>query len=120
MTKSGRTPERRFYLLSVGTIITVDGTFLNQPMILPVYFDPTLPISDLSGNLPHWRQDNTTYFVTFRTVDSLPQEKLDLWLLDRQEWLKNNPEPHTAEQKQEFYERFPRQFQQWLDQGYGA
>jgi len=28
-------------------------------------------------NLPHWRQDGATYFVTYRLADSLPQCKLD-------------------------------------------
>jgi REP element-mobilizing transposase RayT len=29
------------------------------------------------GRLPHWEQDNATYFVTFRLADSLPQSVLD-------------------------------------------
>ena len=40
------------------------------------YFDPSAPIAVLDGNLPHFRQAGTTYFVTFRTADSLPQVKL--------------------------------------------
>jgi hypothetical protein len=56
-------------------------------------FDPDLPVGHLSGNLPHWRQESRTYFVTFRTADSLPQEKLDQWLMQRAEWSHSNPEP---------------------------
>jgi REP element-mobilizing transposase RayT len=40
------------------------------------YFDPNEPVAFLSGDLPHWRQDGATYFVTFRLADSLPQERL--------------------------------------------
>jgi len=29
------------------------------------------------GRLPHWEQDNATYFITFRLADSLPQPVLD-------------------------------------------
>jgi hypothetical protein len=29
------------------------------------------------GRLPHWEQDNATYFVTFRLTDSLPKSVLD-------------------------------------------
>jgi hypothetical protein len=29
------------------------------------------------GRLPHWEQDNATYFVTFRLADSLPRLVLD-------------------------------------------
>ena len=45
------------------------------------------------GNLPHWRQDGTTYFVTFRLADSLPQEKLKQWIRNRDQWLEENPRP---------------------------
>ncbi|MCU0858426.1 MAG: DEAD/DEAH box helicase family protein, partial [Pontiellaceae bacterium] len=30
------------------------------------YFDPAEPVTYLTGDLPHWRQENVTYFVTFR------------------------------------------------------
>jgi type I restriction enzyme R subunit len=43
------------------------------------YFDVEAPIAFLSGDLPHWRQEGTTYFVTFRLADSLPREKLQQW-----------------------------------------
>jgi hypothetical protein len=44
------------------------------------YFDPKQPIADLLGNLPHWRQEGVTHFVTFRLADSIPQSTLRLWL----------------------------------------
>jgi REP element-mobilizing transposase RayT len=81
--------------------------------------DPSDPITNLFGNLPHWRQDGATYFVTFRAADSIPQEKLHQWLEEREEWLRNNPEPHSAMQQQEYWRRFPSRFQYWLDQGFG-
>lgn len=83
-------------------------------------FDSAEPVGNVAGNLPHWRQQGATYFVTFRTADSLPREKLEIWLRDRAEWLKRNPEPHSARQRQEYWERFPARIQYWLDQGYGA
>jgi len=47
--------------------------------------DPNLELQIYRRNLPHWRQDGATYFVTFRLEDALPQlvlqeleaEKLD-------------------------------------------
>ncbi len=83
------------------------------------YFHKDQDITNLSGNLPHWRQDAVTYFVTFRTADSLPQEKLKLWQTEKNEWLKQHPEPHDKETKRKFYEKFPERIQKWLDQGYG-
>ena len=84
------------------------------------YFHKDDEIANLSGNLPHWRQDDVTYFVTFRTADSLPQEKLKLWQAEKDEWLKQHPEPHDEKTKREFYEKFPDRIQKWLDQGHGA
>jgi predicted GIY-YIG superfamily endonuclease/REP element-mobilizing transposase RayT len=78
------------------------------------------PVANLSGNLPHWRQGAVTYFVTFRTADSLPQEKLKLWQSEREQWLAQHPEPHDEDAKREYYERFPERLEHWLDQGYGA
>ncbi len=83
------------------------------------YFRPDEPVANLTGNLPHWRQPGTTYFVTFRCADALPQEKLDQWQQELDEWLAAHPEPHDDATRQEFYERFPQRIQTWLDSGYG-
>ena len=83
------------------------------------YFDPAAPLSVLDGNLPHWRQDGATYFVTFRLADSLPQAKLKEWLTERKAWLGRNPEPRTLDQKREYWQRFPERIHRWLDAGYG-
>ncbi|MDA3895901.1 MAG: N-6 DNA methylase [Desulfobacteraceae bacterium] len=83
------------------------------------YFHKDEEIANLSGNLPHWRQEGVTYFVTFRTSDSLPQEKLKSWQTEKDEWLKQHPEPHDEKTKKEFYEKFSNRIQKWLDQGYG-
>jgi REP element-mobilizing transposase RayT len=83
-------------------------------------FDPSESIGSLSGNLPHWRQDGTTYFVTLRTADSLPQSKLQQWLKERAEWLGKNSEPLAQSKRYEYWLRFPARFQDWLDQGHGS
>jgi len=84
------------------------------------YFDPEAPVAHLSGDLPHWRQAGVTYFVTFRLVDSLPQEKLDQWRTEMADWLQSHPEPHDEATRQEFYNRFPARLQRWLDAGSGS
>jgi hypothetical protein len=40
-----------------------------------------------SRNLPHWRQDGATYFVTFRQFDSIPR---DVWEQMKREVLQWN------------------------------
>jgi|GEM_PF-58293 len=83
------------------------------------YFRPDEPVANLSGNLPHWRQEGTSYFVTFRCADALPQEKLKQWQQELAQWHAVHPEPHDEATRQEFYERFPKRMQTWLDAGYG-
>ena len=83
------------------------------------YFRPDEPVANLTGNLPHWRQEGTTYFVTFRCADALPQEKLQLWQQELAEWQAAHPEPHDDATRSEFYERFPQRIQAWLDAGCG-
>ena len=39
-------------------------------------FDLNKSVRRYIRHLPHWRQDGTTYFVTFRLADSLPDAKL--------------------------------------------
>ena len=77
-------------------------------------------IANLSGNLPHWRQDSVTYFVTLRTADSLPQTKLAQWLAEREQWLAEHPRPHDENTRREYHQRFTERIEHWLDQGYGA
>jgi REP element-mobilizing transposase RayT len=84
------------------------------------YFNPYDEINHIKGNLPHWRQEGKIYFVTFRTADSMPQEKLKEWQEELDAWKAQNPEPHTKEQKKEYYKRFPAKIQEYLDAGHGA
>lgn len=39
------------------------------------------------GHLPHWDQEAATYFITWRTADSIPQEVWKRWQKQRDEWL---------------------------------
>jgi len=84
------------------------------------FLDRQAEIENLSGNLPHWRQPGVTYFVTFRTDDSIPQEKLRQWLAEREAWLKAHPLPHNEATRREYGRRFTSRFHKWLDAGYGA
>ncbi|HKK19122.1 MAG TPA: type IIL restriction-modification enzyme MmeI, partial [Opitutales bacterium] len=83
------------------------------------YYNPYKKVEITKAKLPHWRQDETTYFVTFRLADSLPKQKLDQWKEERDAWLAANPKPHTEEQKSEYFERFSTRMEAWLDAGHG-
>jgi REP element-mobilizing transposase RayT len=84
------------------------------------YFDPQAPVTYLTGTLPHWRQPGATYFVTFRLADSLPQEKLRIWIEEKAGWLAAHPEPRNEALRREYFERFPQRLQRWLDAGHGS
>jgi REP element-mobilizing transposase RayT len=101
----------------VSKISTLKGR--DAPSTPFVSFDFSAPVAKSEGNLPHWQQDGRTYFITFRLADSLPQEKLHLWVLERDQWLKLHPEPRTVSEREEFEERFTEALQKWLDAGYG-
>lgn len=70
-------------------------------------------------NLPHWRQEGATYFVTFRLADSLPQEKLEFLRRLRQEWERQHPLPRSEGQWEEFAKKYIRKVEAWLDEGHG-
>jgi REP element-mobilizing transposase RayT len=83
------------------------------------FFNPHDEIDHIEGNLPHWRQSGVLYFVTFRTADALPADKLALWNSEKKAWLALHPQPWNAATHEEFQERFPRRIQRWLDAGHG-
>jgi REP element-mobilizing transposase RayT len=71
------------------------------------------------GKLPHWRQEGVIYFVTFHLADSLPQSRLEWFRQEKKLWLRHNPEPHSLAQRVEYYQRFTKTVDRWLDAGYG-
>jgi hypothetical protein len=83
------------------------------------FFDPEAPLVIRRGKLPHWRQQEVIYFVTFRLADSLPQAKLEWLRREKNLWMRLNPEPHTDRQQREYFERFAQTVDRWLDANYG-
>ena len=90
------------------------------------FFRPQDDLHIHRGNLPHWRQEGVTYFITTRLADSMPQEKLREWHLKRDSWLTaHGLQTHTdlhllpAEQQHEFHGTFTGEWQTGLDAGYG-
>jgi len=85
------------------------------------FLDPEAEIEHVKGAfLPHWRQPGVVYFTTFRLADSLPDELLAHWTFERTKWVEAHPLPWSEEVKRDYYQRFPRQLQTWLDAGHGS
>ncbi len=83
-------------------------------------FDPDAEIGAIKGNcLPHWRQDGSTYYVTWRTADSIPAERIQTWTAERTIWLAAHPKPWSPDIEREYYRLFPGRWEKWLDEFHG-
>jgi len=114
--------------LEIGVLTTpasVDATPSSREVFAPSpprlhYFDSIAPVGrPRGGNLPHWRQDGALYFVTWRTADSMPRERVDQWIKERETWSKAHPEPWSLHDEEEYYRLFPDRWEAWLDEGHG-
>jgi menaquinone-specific isochorismate synthase len=95
------------------------------------FFDPTQDYTVTYGRLPHWEQEGATYFITFRTADSIPARLMQLWLREREDWLRrHNVNPNRTdwyvafaelpEDKQyEFHRQFVAKLERHLDACHG-
>jgi len=93
----------------------------NVSHFLPTFYDPTALLGFYKGaNLPHWRQDGTVYFVTWRTADSIPAARVKQWLAEREKWLAAHPGAWTPEIEREYFRLFPERWEAWLDESQGA
>lgn len=86
-----------------------------------------------NGGLPHWRQANCTYFVTYRQSDALPQPIIREFKHDRDKWLKhrgisvtegmdwNRALAALSKEDHRTYEReMAKRLNKYLDAGYGS
>ncbi len=96
------------------------------------FFDRDDDVLVTLGHLPHWEQPGKTYFITFRTADSLPVEVAERWHEKRRDWLlrhKIAPDDENWEDKlallsellqRQFHETISLEFHRQLDAGHGA
>ena len=98
-----------------------------------VPFSRHLATRTYQHNLPHWRQNGATYFVTFRLGDSLPAPLIDELREGQRRWLKSRGitwdrqglwhkafETLPVSDRYQYYKTFNRQVQGHLDKGYGS
>ena len=71
-------------------------------------------------HLPHWEQENGTYFVTFRQADAIPQKQIKQWSVERDAWLLQHPKPWDYETEDDYHRLFGERIEKWLDQGAGS
>ena len=96
------------------------------------FFDPAQPFSVRYGELPHWEQEGATYFITFRTADSLPRSVAELLMRQRNDWLRRNG-IHTEHEnwttklrllshdlQRAYHSEYSTKLEAALDEGHGA
>ncbi len=83
-------------------------------------FDPEEPVRTSYRHLPHWEQDGATYFVTFRTADSLPVERLESLEKERELWRRFHPPPWSDGDYDDYCRLMFHKLDGWLDQQEGA
>ncbi|MBZ5534963.1 MAG: hypothetical protein LAO31_03325 [Acidobacteriia bacterium] len=83
-------------------------------------FNKNAAVLKTRRRLPHWQQEGTTYFATFRLADSMPQEKMREWQAEKDLWLRRHPDPLSTKLQEEYKEIFDEKFQSYLDAGYGS
>ena len=96
-----------------------------NPDTWPTAFDAKRPIEKREGAfLPHWTQQETAYFVTFRLGDSLPQAVAQQWCQEREALLERvamEEDPAVREGLHQRVKRlFTEKFDRLLDNGRGS
>jgi len=84
------------------------------------FFKPAAEVHKYSGWLPHWRQSEKLYFVTFRLNDSVAQDQLRAWAAQKEIWALHHPKPWSDKTFAEYQDRFGGRMEHWLDQGIGS
>jgi len=96
------------------------------------FFDSKLPYTVTYGELPHWEQEGATYFITFRTADSMPPSVSKLLVRQRDDWLRrhdiNSNDGNWREDlkkcshnvQREFHRYYATELETALDAGHGA
>jgi REP element-mobilizing transposase RayT len=82
-------------------------------------FDEQRPVTVYHRNLPHWRQDGATYFVTFCLADALPREKLRQLQAMREDWCRKRTPASGEADWLEYAKQTFRNAEKWMDRGYG-
>jgi hypothetical protein len=84
------------------------------------FFNPYEPIDKHFHRLPHWQQVGAIYFATWRLDDSLPRCKLVELRAERDAFFHIHPQPWSDHTYWDYFERFPRRAEEWLDVGEGS
>lgn len=83
------------------------------------FFNDFIEVSKIKNRLPHWQQDEATFFVTWRLADSIPKEKMDEWFVEKNKWLEENSQPWDEKTEAEYHSIFSAEMESMMDSGHG-
>ncbi len=95
------------------------------------FFNPHDELLITQRKLPHWAQDGSVVFITWRTHDSMPLEVLAAWRAERNRWLvahgidptvkgwKLRVQQLPTNEMMEYHDRFTTRWHAELDAGHG-
>ncbi len=84
------------------------------------FFDHLADTYTTRNRLPHWQQDGTTCFITWRLADSIPREFIQKWNREREDWIAKNPEPWDQALEAEYHSLFSTEIDSIMDKGHGS
>jgi putative transposase len=105
--------------------------FTFWPAMPFTFFNPHAGVTITRGHLPHWDQEGATYFIIWRTADSIPKAVWESWRKDRDGWLidhgidatqrdwRRSVESLADDERQDF-RRFTTQLEAEVDSCHGA
>jgi len=86
---------------------------------MSIFYDPNSPKDITRGDLPHWSQQGSLHFVTFRLADSLPVGEVVRLQAERESWQRCHQGVLTAAEHREYARLFYDRVEEWLDAGCG-
>jgi REP-associated tyrosine transposase len=112
------------------TLFSPDHFGYNPPMQFE-FFDPQSEFTITYGQLPHWDQPGVMCFITWRTIDSIPEATLRRWRIERTGWLRRHGidsqaatwrdelRSLSAAVRREYHEHFTSPWMECLDECHG-
>ncbi len=83
------------------------------------FFNDLAKIKKTQNHLPHWQQEGSTYFITWRLKDSIPRDVLERLISERTDWESLHPKPWTDEEEAEYHNTFSKEADRLMDMGFG-
>jgi adenine-specific DNA-methyltransferase len=112
---------KQYFRQGIGSILLSNKP--KQDDLDTIFLNPNDEIIIKHGKLPHWTQENSWYFITFRLADSIPKQKVEQLKKERELWFekhrKKDRTEYSKEELKEYYYLFSERVENWLNAGHG-